>query len=134
MKKILLIFSIIAIITFILGVYLYNKPVGNLENIEAKYNITSEELLAVFEENETQANKKYIGKVILVKGIVNDISNSGKITINLATKNPMSDVSCNFDSKIKQLEKEINVGDEVTIKGECTGYLMGVVLEKCILN
>jgi hypothetical protein len=45
----------------------------------------------------------------------------------------MAAVTCSFYSEEAGNIKKINPGDEVTVKGKCTGKLMDVVLNKCSL-
>ena len=124
-KKIFYAILILALIGGSIGYYMYSKPLASIESMNTEHKLTSEELLQLYEEDEESANAKYLDKVIEVTGIVNKAEkNNGTTSIYLST---LSD----FSNVIFQLEEDdpsIKKGDEVTMKGICTGYLMDVVL------
>jgi len=95
---------------------------------------TANDLLNAFETDESAANTKYLDKIIKVNGIIKDIENNdtGEISVILATDNEMSSVICNFDPAFKDIQK-LKKGEEIVIKGLCSGYLMDVVLDRCVL-
>lgn len=125
MKKILAILFCLGLVGALIGLYMFNKPLESVSSMKTNYSINASDLLVAFEENETTANTKYLDKVLEVKGIVDKMeSTEEKTTIYLDAGNPLSSI-------IFQLEKsdsELKKGEEVTLKGICTGYLMDVVL------
>lgn len=128
-KKIIYSVLIIGIIGASIGYYMYTKPLPGTESLKTNFSISSIDLLSEFEDDEEKANQKYLDKVIEVKGKVTKTNiNNGITNVYLATENELSNI-------IFQLEKHdptIQKGQEITLKGICTGYLMDVVLVRSV--
>jgi RecG-like helicase len=133
-KKILFVISIAAFAAAGYGFYLYNKKPADVRTLEANFQLTAAALLADYNKDETAANKKYLDKVIDVKGKVTDIKlepATGQATVILDSGDPMAAVTCSFYNEEIESVKKITQGSEIVIKGKCTGKLMDVVLNKC---
>ncbi len=115
------------------GWYLYNKPHSGLAGVNADVQVTASQLYNDFEVNEALANKKYLNKVIEVKGNIADIQNeNGSQIILLSTDKSLGGVSCRLmNAKNNIAFKKF---ETVTIKGKCSGYLMDVNLVDCLLK
>ena len=134
----------IFLITFLIilcsaGIYIYkeyNRKPARLNNLPAVVNINADTLISQFALNEAEANKKYLGKVISVKGLINKIDNQQDtlLTILLGDSLLSSSVSCLMDSSYIKLKKVFTQGAQITIKGICTGYLMDVELNRCVVE
>lgn len=122
--------------------YMYNKPHQNIAKSEAEYKVTATQLYRDFSTNETKANQKYLsaasGKVIQVSGIIGQIINDTHGGLTLVLKDPaMGDggINCSIGSRDIDKAKTLKIGNIVTLKGECTGYLDitgEVTLVKCV--
>lgn len=135
MKKFLILGLFFALLAGGYGWYLYNKPVADLDHIDADFSLTADELFDQFENNEADANKKYLGKVIEVYGQVRDltIGDSGELNMLLASGSPFFGINCGISSVSETKYKNYKVGDSIKIKGECTGVSMDVVLTRCVI-
>ena len=107
-KRIVLI--TLLIILFSAGIYIYkeyNRKPARLNNLPAVVNINADTLISQFALNEAEANKKYLGKVISVKGFINKIDNQQDtlLTILLGDSLLSSSVSCLMDSSYVKLKK-----------------------------
>ena len=136
-KRIVLI--TLLIILFSAGIYIYkeyNRKPARLNNLPAVVNINADTLISQFALNEAEANKKYLGKVISVKGLINKIDNQQDtlLTILLGDSLLSSSVSCLMDSSYIKLKKVFTPGVQIIIKGICTGYLMDVELNRCVVE
>lgn len=137
MKKQIIITSILAVfLAGALGVYyVYNKPHRDVKGESAFVIIEAKQLFDEFSKNQEGANKKYLDKVVVVKGVVKEVilptDNKGGATIVLESGDEMFGVSCGFDVKDSQNPA---VGSTITIKGVCTGMTMDVVLNKCSIQ
>ena len=136
-KRIVLI--TLLIILFSAGIYIYkeyNRKPARLNNLPAVVNINADTLISQFALNEAEANKKYLGKVISVKGFINKIDNQQDtlLTILLGDSLLSSSVSCLMDSSYIKLKKVFTPGVQIIIKGICTGYLMDVELNRCVVE
>ena len=133
-KKYFITGGILLILAIVWGLYKYNKPHTGTEDQKADYSLAATELFNSFQKNETAANKKYLGKVIGVKGIISDIqANAGAGSI-LMEASPMGGVNCSFSNGSARAFKKLKKGDSLSVKGRCTGFLMDVNLVDCVLT
>lgn len=129
MKKYLLIFiALVVVLGGATAYYMYNKKSASIEDLKTDTSIDASALVSAFEEDENAANAEYLEKVIEVSGTVDKSETADGIqSIYLQTDGGMGTVLC-------QMEEEITPpvnGENIKIKGICTGYLMDVVLVKC---
>lgn len=111
------------------GYYMYNKPVEGLEFKKADYNLSPLELVKEFQNDEETANLKFLNKVIKVTGMIASIEEEH---ITLEVEGAFAQVIC--EMKLASALKNLSKGQEITIKGLCTGYLMDVVLVNCNIS
>ncbi len=135
-KKYVLSVTIIA--ACIIGLYGYkefNRKAVDLSSVKAQETTSAANLIAAYDVDETQANKQYLGKTILVTGNIAEINNQQDTLINLllGSAEDIHKVSCIMD--VKQLEniKKYTVGKAIAIKGICTGFLADVELNRCVI-
>ncbi len=96
--------------------------------------IDTDQLLSVFSEDEQAGNERFLGKVIVVSGRVASVTvQEDKPTIILETNSPMSGIVCELNVDLYSSDQKVEVGDYISIKGECTGYLMDIILVNCII-
>jgi hypothetical protein len=107
----------------------YNRP-ASLGSVE--FSMEAPQLLSEFEQDEAMANKKYLGKVIEVKGTIKDIIHQENVyTVLLGDKEAMNSVSCALGNEGAEEVAGIKPGDIASIKGTCTGILLDVALVNC---
>ncbi len=130
--------AMIAVIFLVLagtgvGLYLYNKQDKNLQKEKPDFILTSIELQKAFEENEAASIEKYVNKIIDVTGTIESVTAvEGNITnVVLKTGSNLSSVICTLSSVSDP--SVLVAGNEVTIRGECSGYLMDVLLNNCAI-
>lgn len=134
-KKILFIFLSLTITGISAGVYLYNKPHKSIINQTPIFVVASNTLVAEFEENEKIANSKYLGKVIEVNGLVSEKTTNKKGIVNISlVGKELSNILCEFDPRHQLNTGRLKEGDQVSIKGICTGILMDVVMVDCVVS
>lgn len=133
MKKILLILIAIAAVAGAAGgYYLWNKPHQNMSKADAAYALEANALFMEYESDEAAANAKYLSKIIEVKGEVSQVLEGENTTVVLATENGIFGVKCELDPHSKVEFPSYKAGDQVALKGECTGFLGDVVLVRCV--
>ncbi|MBN1117205.1 MAG: hypothetical protein JXA77_08375 [Bacteroidales bacterium] len=137
MKKYRLILAASLLIIIIAGVlyYTFRKSPESVENIKPDYIVEATALVDEFSENESEANTKYLNKTIQaiqVSGVVLEVNETAeeRITIYLEG-NLMGNVSCAFSNK--EIKNIPDIGEKITVKGKCTGYILDVKLIKCAL-
>lgn len=128
-KKYYVVIIVLMIVAMMYGYYLYNKPVPSIANTSPNYTLSPAELINAFEQNEQDANKTYLDKIIQVEGQVDRVE--APKTLYIASGNPLS--SLIFELEDSLILSSINAGDNIVIKGVCTGYLMDVVLNRAII-
>jgi len=103
MKKILIIVLIVLGSAFAYGYYLYHKPHQGLANKQASFAMTSKELFTAYDQNEDNANQKYLGKIVSVTGRVADKAMDAKGTFSVILEGgEMAGVGCQFDKKCSE--------------------------------
>jgi hypothetical protein len=134
MKKILIYGLVLALIAASVGFYLYNKPHQNMNRAKSDLSLSATELFTDFENDEANANTKYLDKIVEVQGIVKEISTdeTGTTSVTLESGSDMFGVICQMDNLTDHKRTAFQKGEEVTLKGICTGVLMDVVLVRCI--
>jgi hypothetical protein len=112
-----------------IAIYMFNKPKRDISNTKPEYTVSAEQLLTEFTKNEQAANAKYLsasgGKVIQVSGIIAEIEQKGDTTLNISLKGPSDSqrINCSMEKTEIQEAKSLKIGNKVSMKGECTGYL-----------
>lgn len=135
MKKIILSILVLAIIGaagtyYYAFVYSKNRKF-DMVNAEAM-TIDANALVKSFQENETDANKNYLDKVLMISGTVSatDKTQTGERTVTLSSEDPFAGVMVTLDSTEAAT---VNVSDKVTVKGFCKGFLSDVVITSAIV-
>lgn len=133
MIKKLLIFGILgALIGGYFAYSMYNKPHRNIAEEKADFTVSSNQLFDDFENNEKEANEKYLDKVVEVSGTIIEISKDqiGSTVLTLEAKNAMvGGVLCTLIDKQEQYSEN----KTIKLKCKCTGFLMDVVLTECTI-
>jgi hypothetical protein len=135
MKRKIIIGSIfIAALAISAGFFLYQKPSERIVSAKARYSLHATQLYDEFDRNESEANAKYLNTVVSVRGVISEISpvDDTGVTIVLESRNPLFGVSCQLPNGNKG--EILRRGQEVQVKGLCTGKLMDVVLVKSIIQ
>jgi hypothetical protein len=115
--------------------YMYNKPHADVAKMEVKHTLEASTLYESFESNEQKANKEYLNDVIKISGKLMQIEEkeNENTTLILDAGGLMGGVKCELDTHSGHDLSKIEVGDQLSLKGICTGYLMDVILVRCII-
>lgn len=137
-KKIKYLLAACGLIAITLAVYAYkeyNRKPADLENKNALEHATVSLIVNEYANNEDAANKKYLGKVIQVKGTIMEVTNQHDtaFTILLGDSTLSSGVSCSVDKNHIAAAKKYTAGSIVNVKGICAGFLMDVELNRCLV-
>lgn len=140
-KKIILIsFLIIATFGFTVGYYMYNKGPVDVKN-SSGIKISAQDLYKAFSTDSVTALKKYSTRIVNVRGTINNISTNveDKQIVTLKTGSEGAYINC----VIEEAPSPINEGEEVNIKGICSGIGQGepelgikgdVYLSRCFIE
>jgi uncharacterized protein (DUF1330 family) len=120
----------------------YTRTNQDMANARADLNLTAAELIRDYQSNDSNANKKYNGKVIEVKGSVKRIEKDekGYFTVVLGDSS-ISSVRCSMDTIHQNDAASLTEGSSAIIRGACTGFnkdetgLVGsdVILNRCAI-
>lgn len=121
-----------AIVSILVALSMYFKKHKDLASTKPDFVITATALQKEFEDNEKTASEKYINKILEVTGSISSVSqaDSSNINISLKTGNDLSSVICTFAARDPS---KFQTGGDVIIRGECSGFLMDVLLNNCAL-
>lgn len=115
-------------ILLVLGaVYLYrefNRKAPDTADLTPAYALTGTQLLEAFQQDEKKANTLYLGKVLVVTGMIKSQSSdsAGVQTLVIGDTASLSSVRCIMNGDPGSVTGPFSTGTMVTIKGICTGY------------
>ena len=108
-----------------------NVPKASSQGKTADFQLTATELFQAFESDEASSNAKYIGKIIDVTGTINEISSDEQgAPVLLLARGDIGGVLCTLEKDQLDAINSKKLGDQITVKGVCTGMLMEVILNK----
>jgi hypothetical protein len=116
------------------GLFLFNKKAPDLARVRADYVLTATTLYSDFVADEASATQKYVDKVIQVTGTITAVEVNADNTINITLGGgDMGGVICTFQSIADTTLPGLASGNEAVIKGVCSGMLMDVLLNNCVI-
>ena len=124
----------IALAGILAALYMFNLKHTDMAKARPDFTITSTVLQKAFEDNETAASKLYINKILEVTGKIASVKPPAEnkfISISLITGSDLSSVICTFP--VISDPSMLSVGEEITLRGECSGFLMDVLLNNCAI-
>ena len=123
--------TFIALSAILAAIYMYNLKHTDMAKAKPDFLISASALQKAFELDEIAASKKYINKILEVSGKITSVKPADKnvVSISLLTESDISSVICTFPA-ISDPAKFTN-GNEITLRGECSGFLMDVLMNNC---
>lgn len=126
---------VLIIISLFFIINLYNKPFIDIKKSNPKLEVTAQEILDDYLADEYSANEKYVDNLIQIKGEIADISfDKGISIITLKDTNGFSSIICHMLPETNLNVLKHKKGNQVMIKGICTGYLIDIMMVRCILT
>lgn len=94
--------------------------------------ISANKLFSQYQYNEIRADELYKGKTIVVTGVISDIGNDilNDSYVTLRTGDMIGSIQCYLD---KSVVSKLGKGYRITVKGECGGLMMNVLMKDCKL-
>ncbi len=131
-KYLLITIGVFLLIGALSSLYLYYMPDKNLASSTADFTVKANALFNEYDQNQTAGDQKYMDRIIEVAGRIAEISKDqkGATVILLRSQEAISGVLCTLKEG-EQVNKK--VGDKIKMRGICTGMLMDVVLNKCVV-
>lgn len=131
-----LVWSVILLVILTVSAYLYkeyNRKPADLLNATPVFSLSATDLVNDFETDEAAANKKYLDKIIQVSGVLSSVSNQQDTLVNITVGDGMHKVGCKLDNNHTDNIQQYQVSKNIIVKGICTGYLMDVELNRCVI-
>jgi hypothetical protein len=130
-KIALFVVCFIALSAILAALYMYNLKHTDMAKAKPDFVITASSLQKEFEDNETAASTRYINKILEVTGTIASVKQAGNnvLNISLITGSDLSSVICTFPAIADS--SKFRTGNEITLRGECSGFLMDVLLNNC---
>lgn len=130
-KKIIIGILLLGVIGAFVGYKIYNKPHIDVSEVVADITISSNNILEEFTADEAKANSKYLEKIVAVSGEIAEIKiEKEKGIITLKTNDDFASILCHLSLDATKKMNSLKVGQTITLKGICTGFLMDVILVK----
>jgi cold shock CspA family protein len=134
-RKIIIGILILGIIGVFTAYKMYNKPHINVAETSSDISLTSNKILNDFSSDENAANTKYLEKIIEVVGTISELKNeNGKGIVTLKTNDDFGNVLCHLSTEESKKINTLKEGQTIIVKGICKGYLMDVILVKCVIK
>jgi hypothetical protein len=112
---------------------IFYKPTHFKRNVadERGISITADALVKAYQANEQTANVAFLDMPLQITGQISATKpdQTGQTTINLKSDDPFAGVFCTLNAT----EPHLQVGQQITVKGICTGFLSDVVLKDAII-
>ncbi len=113
--------------------YWYQKPRSSVSDIKPAYTVNAKDLYTQFQQDETKANQQFLGKIVQVKGAVDNVQvTDSTVSLLLSSGNEMGGVNCSM-AKNKQDVTPPLKGAIIQVKGRCIGFLMDVNLADAVI-
>lgn len=111
-------------------------PQSNVQSKEVVAEINAQDLYDEFSSDEQSAQTKYLGKVVVVSGVIDDKYEDENGSPVLILKSPDGEpaVLITMESNQKGKLANYNPGDQIRVKAQCSGLLMEVTLNKGIVE
>jgi hypothetical protein len=120
---------IVAILVVAAGAAIYgwsefNRKNEDLSGVKAAYTVEAMQLINEFNQNDSAANARYLGRVVAVSGLVKQVEKDeeGKYTVVLGDTADMSSVRCALDSTHAADATGLHRGESIQVKGSFTGF------------
>ena len=125
--------TFIALAAILAALYYYNLKATDMSKAKPDFILTASALQKAFEDDEAKASVIYINKILEVTGNIASVkpAENNVVSISLVTDSDLSSVICTFPAVSDP--SIFRVGDEITMRGECSGFLMDVLLNNCAL-
>ncbi len=124
-----------AVIVGLYGYGEYNRSLPDTHYMKPAFKLEASTFIKQFETDESKANAKYADKTISVHGVAHTVQTTDTTaTVFLNDGYSGTSVVCQFGREGNEEIKDLKKGDLVTIKGICSGYLMDVVMVRCVLD
>jgi len=127
----------LALVVVFAGIYWYyaTEKYGDTKNVKPDYTVKADEFIREFLDNDSAANKKYTDKIVTVTGTVSEIE-AADTTLNIKFIDSTTGSYAIFAFQQQHLAetKSVKPGDQVSVKGSCSGGIYSEILEATAIS
>ena len=134
-KKVFIILGILLLAAAAVTWYLFTLKFEDTDHIKPDFSVQAKAFIQEFEKDGPVANKKYADKMVEVTGIVSALEKADT-SLNLKMVEPStgSYIIFAFQAKDANAAKDIKEGEQVVVKGACSGSMFSEILEVHSIN
>jgi len=123
--------SFLALAGILFGLWMYTRESQDLRKVKPDFILSAEDLVKAFETDETASSSRYTGKIVEVTGTIQSVrpGENNALTISLNSGSILSSVICTLQENPDT--SDFRTGEQITLRGECSGFLMDVLLNNC---
>jgi hypothetical protein len=135
MKKIIRVVIAVVVLLLLAYVVFLNIPQANVKSKEVVETLSAESLYAAFASDEASAEAKYLGQVVEIQGVIDEIyEDEGGAPVVVLTGGEGDPVAMvTLEPNQKSALKDYEEGSDIRVKAMCSGMLMEVTLTKGII-
>ena len=141
-KRILVGMTIIALLGAGVVWYIFSEKFDDITEVKVDYTVNAADLIHEFEKDNNLANKKYAEKILVVNGMVSETEGADTtVNIKMADTTSGSYIIFAFQQQHRRQATNIKAGEQVSIRGSCSGGNYSKILEttyitfkRCALN
>jgi len=125
--------TLLLALALIIGLSLYNTPHVDIHKAKADLAVMAEDVLKDYQSNETRANRKYVDRILEVEGRITRVTfDNGNSIVTLEGEEGKPGIICQMLPEHNLNVLKFKERDSVKIKGVCTGYLIDVMMVRCV--
>lgn len=130
LKRILILALIGVIATLAIIWYVFTMKYDDTKDVKADFTVNALPFISEFKTNEAAANKKYTEKIVIVNGNISALE-AADSTVNVKMIDSATGSYAIFAFQQQDLasSKALKEGDQVSIKGSCSGGTFSSILE-----
>lgn len=133
-KELLVVAGVLLLIGAYTAYHTWNKPHEDIAAADSFMTISATDLFKAFQDNESEANSRFLNKVLTINGVIRQVKTGKDLpTIDLNTADELAAVICNLDPFADHKTLDFAVGQEISIKGKCSGMLNDVIIDRCVV-
>jgi hypothetical protein len=130
LKRLLVVGLALAAVSAAIYWYVATEEFSDTTDRKAAFTVNAIDFIREFEQNESEANKKYKDKIVTVNGRVSEIE-AADTTMNIKIIDTVSSSFIIFAFQEQHLSepKTVKVGDTVSIKGSFSAGIFSQIME-----
>jgi hypothetical protein len=127
---------LVAFVILALGSTDTDTDTQKVQSQAPSYTLSANQLYSEYNSNEVAADSKYKGKVVIVTGTIQDIGKDimDDAYIVIGGGGFLDGVQCTFTKGEQSSVARLSKGQQVRVKGEVSGKMGNVLVNKCSLQ